>query len=74
MSAITRCSHTFAQDGRIHVNDYTSADRFCPDGKRLVLGPGMSAYGAADSQYRIEIDTLSKITVDGTVGAGPADS
>lgn len=71
LSAITRCPMTIATDGIRGSVSYNQDDRFCLDGQRLMLKPGSTAYGAASSEYRTEIDSFSKITALGAA-AGSA--
>ncbi|OOG39667.1 hypothetical protein B0B52_13570 [Polaromonas sp. A23] len=70
LSAITRCPRTMAQDGARGGVNYDMNDRFCLDGQRLVLVSG--TYGAANSEYRTERESFSKIIAYGTAGNGPA--
>ncbi|CCE06207.1 hypothetical protein BRAS3843_1640017 [Bradyrhizobium sp. STM 3843] len=70
LSSIGRCPQTVAQDGAIRPVFFDSNDRFCLDGRRLVVVTG--SYGADGAEYRTEIDTYSKIISHGTVGTGPA--
>lgn len=71
LSQITRCPRTKAQDSfRGSVNN-DAGDRFCLDGRRLMVVSGI--YGAADSEYRTELEVFSKITARGqAAGGGPA--
>ena len=71
-STITRCPQTKAVDGVNHKFGvkYNSNDRFCLDGKRLIVVKG--SYGADGSEYRTEIDTYSKITQKGYYLGGPS--
>jgi hypothetical protein len=66
LPSISRCPRTMAQDGASGGVNYDANDRFCMDGQRLV------AYGSDGTEYRTEIDTLSKIISHGTAGSGPA--
>jgi len=70
LPAIGRCPQTVAQDGAVGSITYTSSDRFCLDGQRLVAISG--AYGADGTQYRTEIESFSLIISHGTAGTGPA--
>ncbi|OOG37305.1 FG-GAP-like repeat-containing protein [Polaromonas sp. A23] len=70
LSAITRCPRTMAQDGVRGGVNYDMNDRFCLDGQRLILVSG--TYGAANSEYRTERESFSKIIAYGTAGNGPA--
>ena len=68
--SITRCAPSLVQDGVRGGITYTSADRFCMDGQRLVAISG--TYGADGTQYRTEVDGFSEIISHGSVGTGPA--
>lgn len=69
LSAITRCPQTKAQDNARVGISFGATDRFCLDGQRLILVTG--TYGNADSEYRTERDTFSKIIAKGgSAGAG----
>ena len=70
LSVITRCGARIATDGMRGGVNYTSADRFCMDGQRLLSSSG--TYGAAGSVYRTELDSFSQVTANGTQGVGPA--
>jgi len=62
-----------AQDGKHGSVNFDANDRFCLDGQRLILVAGSGAYGAANSQYRTEIPTFTKIVANGSAGlSGPA--
>ncbi len=71
-SAISRCAQTLEQDGpgALRGITLTVADRFCLDGRRLMLVSG--TYGAAGSEYRTEIESFAKVVANGSAGAGPA--
>jgi Salmonella virulence plasmid 65kDa B protein/FG-GAP-like repeat/Insecticide toxin TcdB middle/N-terminal region len=84
LSAITRCPRTIVQDGArggVNFQDGTSgtinsitSDRFCLDGKRLVMiSSPPTSYGANGAEYRTERETFTKIISynDGTSGNGP---
>jgi len=62
-SSISRCSQTFAQDGRSRGVNLDYIDRLCLDGQRLVAVSG--AYGADGTEYRTEIDSFIKVTGHG---------
>ena len=62
-SRIHRCPATAAQDGTVHGVDFTGRDRLCLDGQRLVLVNG--SYGQNGSEYRTEIDSFARITLQG---------
>jgi len=70
LSKITRCERDFAHDGMKGAVQLDATDRFCLDGKRLILVAG--TYGAPGSEYRTEIDGYTKVVAVGTVGNGPA--
>jgi Calx-beta domain/Salmonella virulence plasmid 65kDa B protein/Bacterial Ig domain/Insecticide toxin TcdB middle/N-terminal region/FG-GAP-like repeat len=70
LPSIGRCPKTVAQDsvhGRIYFN---TNDRFCMDGQRLIVTSG--TYGAANSEYRTEIEGFTKVVAYGAAGNGPA--
>ncbi len=71
-SAITRCAATLEPDGIVDGVDFDNDDRFCLDGKKLILVPGTGSYGDANSEYRTEIDSFSKIIAVGSAGGEPA--
>jgi RHS repeat-associated protein len=70
LSAISRCPRTVAQDGAAAPVQYSLQDRFCLDGRRLVVVNGL-AYGASGSEYRTEVESYARIRAYGTAGAGP---
>ena len=69
ISIIHRCPKTLVQDDVVGGVNLDAEDRFCLDGQRLVAISG--AYGANGTEYRTEIDSLSRITSYGTAGTGP---
>lgn len=78
-SVISRCPQTFEQDGPTTAQNnleyvpgvtFTSTDRFCLDGQRMMVTDG--DYGADGSLYRLEIDSITTIRSKGTYGDGPA--
>ena len=70
LPSIARCAQTAAQDSVRGAVTFTSGDRFCMDGQRLVAINGGS-YGADGTEYRTEIDSYSRIISHGTTGTGP---
>jgi hypothetical protein len=70
LPAMTRCATTIAQDGARGAVTYTSTDRFCLDGQRLVAISG--GYGGDGTEYRTEVDSFSRIISHGNAGGGPA--
>lgn len=71
LSAIYRCTLTFAQDAAPAPITLTSADRYCLDGQRLRLYSG--TYGAVNSTYQTEVANFSLVTASSTAtGNGPA--
>jgi RHS repeat-associated protein len=70
LPVLTRCAATIAQDGARGAVTYTSSDRFCLDGQRLVAISG--GYGGDGTQYRTEVDSFSRIVSHGSAGGGPA--
>lgn len=69
LSTITRCPQTRYQDNAVTTINYTSSDRFCLDGKRLMLKSG--TYGANAAEYRTEVDEISKVVSTGSLGTAP---
>jgi RHS repeat-associated protein len=67
---IMRCPRTMAQDGIHGGVNYDANDRFCMDGRRLILISG--TYGADGSEYRTEIESFTRIIAHGVEGTGPA--
>jgi Insecticide toxin TcdB middle/N-terminal region/FG-GAP-like repeat/Salmonella virulence plasmid 65kDa B protein len=70
LSAIARCPQTVAQDNQLVAVNYTSSDRFCLEGQRLIAING--AYGADGTEYRTEVDSFSRVISHGTAGTGQA--
>jgi hypothetical protein len=66
LSAITRCPRTIAQDGVRAGVEYSSNDKFCLDGQRLVATSG--AYGANGTEYRTELENFAKVISYGSTG------
>lgn len=69
LSAITRGPQTMALDGNVTGVNYTASDRFYLDGQRLIAVYG--TYGDNGTEYRTEIDSISKIVSYGSAGSGP---
>jgi hypothetical protein len=69
LSSIGRCPQTKAQDGVNKRVTYTSSDRLCLDGQRLILVAG--SYGADGSEYRTEIDAQVKVVAYGSQTGSP---
>jgi RHS repeat-associated protein len=67
LQRITRGPSSAAKDGSYDPMDFDAEDRFFLDGERLVCVQG--TYGAANSEYRTEMDSYARITA---VGAGPS--
>ena len=70
LSGITRCRQTLIQDGQAAAIAWNSGDRFCLDGKRLMLVNSSSAvYGDPNTVYKTEIDSFVTVrAVGGTAG------
>ncbi len=75
LSAITRCPRTLSQDGAKAGVNFSSNDRFCLDGQRLVMiSPSPAAYGSDSVEYRTERESFTKVISYGQVqapGSGP---
>ncbi|MEM6794586.1 MAG: SpvB/TcaC N-terminal domain-containing protein, partial [Acidobacteriota bacterium] len=69
LERIDRCRPTAAQDGVSGPIDFSSRDRFCLDGERLVAISG--AYGASGTVYHTERESHIRVTSRGSCGAGP---
>jgi len=70
ISAISRTSQTFFQDGQSKGVNLDQNDRFALEGQRLVCTSG--TYGSDGSQYRTESDIFTRVTEVGLSGTGPA--
>lgn len=71
LSEIARCPRTIAQDSVRGSVNYDTNDRFCLDGQRLIVVNG--TYGAANSEYRTELETFAEVKASATLaGTGPA--
>jgi len=68
-SGISRCARTIAQDGSWQGVNYSSTDKFCIDGERLIATSG--TYGADGTEYRTETESFTKVVSYGTAGTGP---
>lgn len=71
LSSITRCRSTFEQDGVSGTLTLTKADRFCINGRKLVLKKNTGEYGAAGSEYATEVDSFISVVAVGSSGNGP---
>ncbi len=71
LTAITRVSQNYAQNGKIHGVNFTTEDRFALNGQQLVALPG-TTYGADGTEYRTYIDSQARILSKGIQGNGPA--
>ena len=69
LSAISRCRQTLEQDRNALPISWTATDRFCLNGKRLILDTG--SYGAAGSTYRTEVDSGVVVTAVGQESGEP---
>ncbi len=70
MSAITRGGQTKAIDGQNLGATLSANDRFYLDGQRLIVING-GAYGGEGTEYRTEIDSLTKV-ISHNSGTGPS--
>lgn len=70
LSAITRCPRTIVQDGANAGVEYSTNDKYCLDGQRLMAVSG--TYGANGTEYRTELESFAKVVSYGTAGNGPA--
>ena len=70
VSSIHRCAATLDQDGFIAGITFTSKDRYCLDGQRLI--PVNGTHGAVGAEYRTEVDGYSKIISYGGTANNPS--
>ncbi|TDR14631.1 RHS repeat-associated core domain-containing protein [Marinicella litoralis] len=62
-SNISRCPSTFAQEGVYRAVDFSTNDKLCLSGQKLILKSG--DYLIAGSEYRTEIDSFARISMTG---------
>ncbi|GGG56099.1 hypothetical protein GCM10011403_11560 [Pseudohongiella nitratireducens] len=70
LSVITRCEQTEQIDGNVTGVSYTSSDRYCLDGQRLINISNLN-YGANGAEYRLEDGSNKKIVSYGNFGGAP---
>jgi RHS repeat-associated protein len=66
--SIYRCPRTYEQDGASSPVQLTGRDRLCYDGQRL-MGPADPVYGTAGSEYRTEVESFARITLQGDMAS-----
>jgi hypothetical protein len=71
LPSITRCPTTIATEGAAGAVTYSSSDRFCLEGQKLIVTNG-GTYGANGTQYATEVNGFSLVTSYGSTGGGPA--
>jgi RHS repeat-associated protein len=64
-SYISRCPKTWAAGRKSERVTFTTEDRFCLDGQRLLL-VSSGTYGAAGTEYRTEMDSFAKVVLEAT--------
>jgi RHS repeat-associated protein len=69
-SSISRCRQTKETDNKNYPVMLTPDDRFCLGGQKLIAVSGK--YGANNTHYRTEIDSLVRVISKGAMGSGPA--
>ncbi|HEX9391704.1 MAG TPA: SpvB/TcaC N-terminal domain-containing protein, partial [Usitatibacteraceae bacterium] len=69
IGTIERCARTVVQDTVKTGVDMSANDKFCVGGLRLAVIAG--TYGAANSEYRTELESFNKIVALGQAGNGP---
>jgi RHS repeat-associated protein len=69
LSAITRCRQTLTQDNNPEPITWTSGDRYCLDGQRLLLVSG--SHGAPGAVYKTEIESFTTVTAHGGSAGNP---
>jgi len=70
LSTINRVSQNFYHDNTRKGISLTLTDKFALDSNRLILSSGI--YGVAESVYKTEIESFSRITAKGVAGNGPS--
>lgn len=70
LSSITRCRQTLLRDGAAKPITWSSQDRFCLDGQRLMLDAG--TYGSPESTYKTELDSFVLVRAKGGTPGHPA--
>ena len=70
LSSVARCPKTIAQDGVKAGVSYSSNDRFCVDGQRLMAVNG-GTYGADGTEYYTEKNQWNRYYSKGKCGTGP---
>lgn len=70
LSSVARCPKTIAQDGVKAGVSYSSNDRFCVDGQRL-MAVNSVAYGADGTEYYTEKNQWNRYYSKGQCGTGP---
>ncbi|MEZ5463473.1 SpvB/TcaC N-terminal domain-containing protein [Dokdonella sp.] len=71
LSSIHRCPQTPEQDGKTRGVSYSSEDRLCLDGQRLVKVSSNGNYGQSGTVYKTELDSYARITqLGGTLTDG----
>jgi RHS repeat-associated protein len=69
-SGISRCRQSILQDANAEAIKWSDKDRFCLDGKRLLVKSG-GIYGAVGAEYQTEIDEYIRITSIGGAAGHP---
>lgn len=69
LSSISRCRQTLIHDGGAKPINWSAEDRFCLNGQRLILVSG--TYGAANSEYALEIDNQVRVIAHGGTSGNP---
>jgi RHS repeat-associated protein len=78
LSAVTRCNHTWAQDGAAGPVTLSGSDALCLDGARLVPVTGYTAYCpggtpyGSPATYETALADFSLVSACGIAGNGPA--
>lgn len=68
--SVSRCRQTEGQDKNAAPISWSSEDRFCLNGQRLMVDSGFT-YGAPNSRYKLEVDDFSRITAIGGASGTP---
>lgn len=70
VGTVSRCHQTLLKDGVAKPITWSSEDRFCLNGQRLML-VSTGSYGDSGTIYKTELDSFIKVTAFGGVSGSP---
>ncbi len=73
ISVISRCAQTKEQDGKSAAISFSSSDRFCLDGKKLLVQGDARHYGRYGTRYLFENKEPMHIEITATDSYGPSE-